>query len=95
MGMHHHWHRMGDDEDYERTIPDRVLFARMVRYISRQRQKSMMLVLAILASTLINLLPPYMFSLAIDRYIGELSSSSPSTATGTSSTGWGASWSST
>jgi ABC-type multidrug transport system fused ATPase/permease subunit len=44
----------------------------MVRYISRQRQKSIMLVLAILASTLINLLPPYMFSVAIDRYIGEL-----------------------
>jgi ABC-type multidrug transport system fused ATPase/permease subunit len=72
MGMRHHWHRMGDDEDYERKIPDRVLFARMVRYISRQRRKTMMLVLAILASTLINLLPPYMFSLAIDRYIGEL-----------------------
>jgi len=63
---------MGDDEDYERTIPDRVLFARMVRYISRQRRKTMMLVLAILASTLINLLPPYMFSVVIDRYIGEL-----------------------
>ena len=72
MGMRHHWHRMGDDEDYERTIPDRVLFARMVRYISRQRRKTMMLVLAILASTLINLLPPYMFSVVIDRYIGEL-----------------------
>ena len=72
MGMHHHWHRMGDDEDYERTIPDRVLFARMVRYISRQRRKTMMLVLAILASTLINLLPPYMFSVVIDKYIGEL-----------------------
>jgi len=63
---------MGDDEDYERTIPDRVLFARMVRYIYRQRRKTMMLVLAILASTMINLLPPYMFSVAIDRYIGEL-----------------------
>jgi len=72
MGMRHHWHRMGDDEDYERTIPDRVLFARMVRYISRQRRKTMMLVLAILASTLINLLPPYMFSVVIDKYIGEL-----------------------
>lgn len=72
MGMRHHWHRMGDDEDYERTIPDRVLFARMVRYISRQRRKTMMLVLAILASTLINLLPPYMFSVVIDKYIIEL-----------------------
>jgi ABC-type multidrug transport system fused ATPase/permease subunit len=73
MGMHGHWHRMGaEEEEYERTIPDRVLFTRMVRYITRQKRRSAMLILAILASTLINLAPPYMFSLAIDRYIGEL-----------------------
>jgi ABC-type multidrug transport system fused ATPase/permease subunit len=73
MGMHGHWHRMGaEEEEYERTIPDRVLFTRMVRYITRQKRRSAILILAILASTLINLAPPYMFSLAIDRYIGEL-----------------------
>jgi ABC-type multidrug transport system fused ATPase/permease subunit len=71
MGMRGHWHhRLGDEEEeYERTIPDRVLVARMIRYISRQRSKSLMLIITVVASTLINLAPPYMASLAIDRYI--------------------------
>ena len=74
MGMRSHWrHRLGEEEEeYERTIPDRVLFVRMIQYISRQRRQSMTLILAILVSTLINLAPPYMFSLAIDKYISNL-----------------------
>lgn len=74
MGMRGHWrHRLGEEEEeYERTIPDRVLFVRMIQYISRQRRQSMTLILAILVSTLINLAPPYMFSLAIDKYISNL-----------------------
>ncbi|MGD2201514.1 MAG: ABC transporter ATP-binding protein, partial [Candidatus Bathyarchaeota archaeon] len=71
--MGHHMRRFaGGDEDYERTMPDTVLFRRMIEYITRHRRKSMLLVAAILASTVINLLPPYMFSLAIDRYIANL-----------------------
>jgi ATP-binding cassette subfamily B multidrug efflux pump len=68
------WHmrRYGQEDDYERTIPDMVLFRRMVGYVVRQRRRSLLLLAAILGSTLINLLPPYMFSLAIDRYIGNL-----------------------
>jgi ABC-type multidrug transport system fused ATPase/permease subunit len=71
-----HWHHsLGDTEDYERTIPDRVLFARMIKYISRQRRYSMLLLLTVLASTLINLAPPFMFSIAIDTYITNLDTS--------------------
>jgi len=68
------WHmrRYAQEDDYERTIPDMVLFRRMVRYVLSQRRRSLMLLAAILGSTLINLLPPYMFSLAIDRYIENL-----------------------
>jgi len=68
------WHmrRYGQEDDYERTIPDMVLFRRMVGYVLSQRRRSLLLLAAILGSTLINLLPPYMFSLAIDRYIGNL-----------------------
>jgi ABC-type multidrug transport system fused ATPase/permease subunit len=64
--------RYAQDDDYERTMPDMVLFRRMVGYVLRQRRRSLLLLAAILGSTLINLLPPYMFSLAIDRYIGNL-----------------------
>ena len=68
------WHmrRYAQEDDYERTIPDMVLFRRMVGYVLSQRRRSLMLLAAILGSTLVNLLPPYMFSLAIDRYIENL-----------------------
>ncbi len=68
------WHmrRSAQEDDYERTIPDTVLFRRMMGYILSQRRRSLMLLAAILGSTIINLLPPYMFSLAIDRYIESL-----------------------
>jgi ABC-type multidrug transport system fused ATPase/permease subunit len=68
------WHmrRYAQEDDYERTIPDMVLFRRMMGYILSQRRRSLMLLAAILGSTLVNLLPPYMFSLAIDKYIENL-----------------------
>jgi ATP-binding cassette subfamily B protein len=59
----------GSDDDYERTVPDKVLFIRMIRYILKHRRRSSILFTAVFVSTLINLLPPYMFSLAIDTYI--------------------------
>jgi ABC-type bacteriocin/lantibiotic exporter with double-glycine peptidase domain len=71
--MGYHWRRFGDeDEDYIRSVPDRVLFSRMMGYITRHRRRSITLILAVIASTGINLLPPYMFTLAIDKYIGNL-----------------------
>jgi ATP-binding cassette subfamily B protein len=71
--MGYHMHRYGgDEEDHERTVTDRVLFNRMMGYITRHRRESMLLIVAVIASTGINLLPPYMFTLAIDRYIGNL-----------------------
>lgn len=71
--MGYHMRRFGgDEEDHERTVPDRVLFNRMMGYITRHRRQSTLLIVAVIASTGINLLPPYMFTLAIDKYIGNL-----------------------
>ena len=71
--MGYHMHRFGgDEEDHERTVPDRVLFNRMMGYITKHRRQSTLLIFAVIASTGINLLPPYMFTLAIDRYIENL-----------------------
>ena len=71
--MGYHWHSYGsDDEDYVRSVPDRALFGRMISYITRHRRRSIFLILVTIASTGINLLPPYMFTLAIDKYIGNL-----------------------
>ena len=70
--MGHRMQRYGQVDDYERSVPDRVLFKRMVDYITSQRRETMLLVWAIFGSTIINLLPPYMYSLAIDRYIKQM-----------------------
>jgi len=70
--MGHRMQRYGQEDDYERTVPDRVLFRRMIDYITSQRRETILLVSAIFGSTIINLLPPYMYSLAIDRYIKQM-----------------------
>ncbi|MFC1804141.1 ABC transporter ATP-binding protein, partial [Thermoproteota archaeon] len=70
--MGHRMERYAEDDEYERSVPDMVLFKRMISYITSQRRESILLVFAIVASTIINLLPPYMYSLAIDRYIKQM-----------------------
>lgn len=73
MGWHGHWHEVGDDEEkYIRQVSDRVLTGRMLLYIWRFRRRASLLILAILCSTIVNLLPPFLFSLAIDRFIADL-----------------------
>ena len=70
--MGHRMARFGATEDYERSVPDMVLFRRMISYITSQKREMTILVVSIIASTIINLLPPYMYSLAIDTYIKQM-----------------------
>ncbi len=70
--MGHRMQSYGEVDDYERSVPDMVLFKRMISYITSQRRETTLLIVAIIASTIINLLPPYMYSLAIDAYIKQL-----------------------
>ncbi|UCD45084.1 MAG: hypothetical protein JSV27_00835, partial [Candidatus Bathyarchaeota archaeon] len=77
MGFHGrgggHWRRGGpQDEDYERTVSDRELASRLLSFTWKLRSKAMMLGLTMVASSFVNLIPPYLFSLAIDRYIIDL-----------------------
>ena len=73
MGMRGgHWHIMTDDEEHERHVSDRVLLGWMLRYVGKFRRRALLLVLAVLCNTLLNLLPPFLFTLAIDRYISAL-----------------------
>ncbi len=67
--MGHHMRRYGQEDDYVRSIPDWVLFKRMIGYILDQRKESITLVLTIFCFTIINLLPPYLATLAIDKYV--------------------------
>ena len=73
MGMRGHgghWRRMGDaDDEYERQASDRELAVRLLGYVRRLRSKAMLLGLAVLSTTLLSLIPPYLFKLAINSYI--------------------------
>jgi ABC-type multidrug transport system fused ATPase/permease subunit len=68
------WHmaRFAGDDDYDRTLPDIVLFRRMLGYVTRHKRKSITLLAVLLVSTVVSLLPPYMLSLTIDNYIKKL-----------------------
>ena len=70
--MGHRMEQFGDTDDYERSVPDMVLFKRMIGYITSQRREMFILVVSIIASTVINLLPPYLYTLAIDTYIKQM-----------------------
>jgi len=67
------WHRRGaPQEDYERQQSDAELAKRLLQFTWRLRVKAFMLGLVMLASTVVGLIPPYLFSLAIDRYIVDM-----------------------
>lgn len=70
MGMWHHM--MVEEDDYERHISDRVLISRMMEYVLKFRRRVPMLLASIIAATSLNLLPPLLFTFAIDRYISTL-----------------------
>jgi len=67
--MGYRMRRYASEDDMVRSVPDWVLFKRMVGYIVAQRKESLTLVLAITVASIINLIPPYLATLAIDRYI--------------------------
>jgi ATP-binding cassette subfamily B multidrug efflux pump len=76
MGFHGRgggrWHRMrAEEEEYERQVSDWELARRLLGFTWRLRSKALLLLFTMVASSIINLLPPYLFSLAIDKYIVE------------------------
>jgi ATP-binding cassette subfamily B protein len=66
---------MGDDEeeeDYQRQANDRELTVRLLSYIWRFKNKALFLTTLVIAVTVLGLIPPYLFSMAIDSYISKL-----------------------
>ncbi len=64
------WRRRGEmQEDYERQVSDVELAKRLLQFTWKLRIKALMLGLTMIASTAVGLVPPYLFSLAIDDYI--------------------------
>jgi ATP-binding cassette subfamily B protein len=67
---HRGWISRGrEEEDYTRKVPDRVLIARLAKYLFKYRRRFIIAIVAILVVALATLLPPYLLMIAIDNYI--------------------------
>jgi ATP-binding cassette subfamily B protein len=65
-----HLHLGGpQDEDFGRTVSDREIVVRLLSFTWKFREKAILQGLIMLARSFVTLIPPYLFSLAIDRYI--------------------------
>ena len=70
--MSHHglWHALGrEEEKRKRKIPDRVLIARLAKYMLKYKWRFIVTVVAVLVTSLTALLPPYLWQVAIDSYM--------------------------
>ena len=76
MSVHIHLHRRGrsrnkksDDEDLERTLPDSMLFRRLLKYVFRYKTRLILLIVALISITLTSMMQPYITQLMIDKYL--------------------------
>ncbi len=58
-----------EDEEHVRKIPDRVLIARLAKYVLKHKGRLAIAVVAVLVASLSGLVPPYLLKVAIDNYI--------------------------
>ncbi len=67
---HRGWLSRGrEEEEYVRKVPDRVLLARLAKYLLKYQRRLIIAIIAILIVSLATLLPPYLLKIAIDNYI--------------------------
>lgn len=58
-----------EDEEHVRKVPDRVLLARLAKYMLKHKRRLAIAVTAVLVASLSGLVPPYLLKVAIDNYI--------------------------
>lgn len=67
---HRMWHALGrEEEEHVRKVPDRVLIARLTKYVLKYRWRFIIAVVSVLVTSLTAVLPPYLLMVAIDNYI--------------------------
>ncbi|RLI49475.1 ABC transporter ATP-binding protein [Candidatus Bathyarchaeota archaeon] len=76
MSVHIHLHRRGrsrnkksDDENLERSLPDSMLFRRLLKYVFRYKTRLILLIVALISITLTSMMQPYITQLMIDKYL--------------------------
>lgn len=63
---------VGDDEVRPRSTSDLKLAVRMLRYTFRYRGRAILMLAAVLSTTVLNLVPPLLYGAALDTYIPKL-----------------------
>lgn len=63
--------KRAEDEEHVRKVPDRVLIARLAKYMLKHKGRLAIAVTAVLVASLSGLVPPYLLKVAIDNYIVE------------------------
>lgn len=58
-----------EDEEHVRKVPDRVLIARLAKYMLKHKGRLAIAVAAVVVASLSGLVPPYLLKVAIDNYI--------------------------
>ncbi len=58
-----------EDEEHVRKVSDRVLIARLAKYVLKHKGRLAIAVAAVLVASLSGLVPPYLLKVAIDNYI--------------------------
>jgi ATP-binding cassette subfamily B multidrug efflux pump len=58
-----------EDEEHVRQVPDRVLIARLAKYVLKHRGRLAIAVASVLVASLSGIVPPYLLKVAIDNYI--------------------------
>jgi ATP-binding cassette subfamily B protein len=82
MGMHggggggggYHGIVAGDDDNSIRQIPDSILAIRMVKYILEYKRRAAIMFVAVVLTTILNLVPTLLYGVAIDKYIPNMDS---------------------
>jgi ABC-type multidrug transport system fused ATPase/permease subunit len=71
-GGGYHGFKVGDDEERTHSISDLQLAVRMIRYTFRYRGRAVLMVAAVVSTTVLNLVPPLLYGAALDTYIPKL-----------------------
>jgi len=69
MGFHQHF--LLDEEETKRTVPDRVLIKRLLKYMARYKLNFAVIISLLFVSAGLGLAGPYILAVAIDQYIAQ------------------------
>ena len=69
FGMHFHFHGLDEEEEYERTMSDRVLLSRLLSLVLGYRRRLAVCVVLVIGAAVLGVIQPVLVKSAIDKYL--------------------------